>query len=153
SITFDDAFVIHDLRVIEGNNGLFVAMPSKRTPDGEFRDIAHPIHSDMRQHVQEEVMRVYEESETEEDNSDSGGWPPETAESPGDPTQGKVDRGEAGHRAAPKEGELENDENEQSLYPREAHRCFTGFLLAGGRDAFSDIYPFRLEITRPVKYN
>lgn len=63
SITFDDSFVIHDLRVIEGNNGLFVAMPSKRTPDGEFRDIAHPIHSDMRQHVQEEIMKVYEETE------------------------------------------------------------------------------------------
>lgn len=63
SITFDDAFVVHDLRVIEGNNGLFVAMPSKRTVDGEFRDIAHPINSEMRQHVQEEVMRVYDETE------------------------------------------------------------------------------------------
>lgn len=63
SITFEGSFVIHDLRVIEGNNGLFVAMPSKRTPDGEFRDIAHPINSDMRQHVQEEIMRVYEETE------------------------------------------------------------------------------------------
>src|SRR5690606_10078163 len=42
SITFDNEFVVHDVRVIEGNNGLFVAMPSKRTPDGEFRDIAHP---------------------------------------------------------------------------------------------------------------
>lgn len=63
SITFDDAFVVHDLRVIEGNNGLFVAMPSKRTADGEFRDIAHPINSEMRQHVQEEVMRVYDETE------------------------------------------------------------------------------------------
>ena len=58
SVTFDDAFVVHDLRVIDGNNGLFVAMPSKRTPDGEFRDIAHPINTEMRQHVQEEVMRV-----------------------------------------------------------------------------------------------
>ncbi|CAM3399005.1 septation regulator SpoVG [Nosocomiicoccus ampullae] len=63
SITFDDSFVVHDLRVIDGNNGMFVAMPSKRTADGEFRDIAHPINSDMRQHVQEEVMRVYEETE------------------------------------------------------------------------------------------
>ena len=62
SVTFDESFVVHDLRVIDGNNGLFVAMPSKRTPDGEFRDIAHPINSDMRQHVQEEVMRVYEET-------------------------------------------------------------------------------------------
>ena len=63
SVTFDEAFVVHDLRVIDGNNGLFVAMPSKRTPDGEFRDIAHPINTEMRQHVQEEVMRVYEETE------------------------------------------------------------------------------------------
>ena len=63
SITFDDSFVVHDLRVIDGNNSMFVAMPSKRTADGEFRDIAHPINSDMRQHVQEEVMRVYEETE------------------------------------------------------------------------------------------
>lgn len=63
SVTFDEVFVVHDLRVIDGNNGLFVAMPSKRTPDGEFRDIAHPINTEMRQHVQEEVMRVYEETE------------------------------------------------------------------------------------------
>ena len=49
SITLDEAFVIHDLRVIEGTQVFFVAMPSKRTPDGEFRDIAHPINSDMRQ--------------------------------------------------------------------------------------------------------
>ena len=48
SITFDNEFVVHDIRVIEGNNGLFVAMPSKRTPDGEFRDIAHPINSATR---------------------------------------------------------------------------------------------------------
>lgn len=59
SITFDDAFVIHDIRVIEGNNGLFVAMPSKRTPDGEFRDIAHPINSNMRHQIQEMIMDVY----------------------------------------------------------------------------------------------
>ena len=45
SITLDNEFVVHDIRVIDGNNGLFVAMPSKRTPDGEFRDIAHPINS------------------------------------------------------------------------------------------------------------
>ncbi len=48
SITLDNEFVVHDIRVIDGNNGLFVAMPSKRTPDGEFRDIAHPINSDTR---------------------------------------------------------------------------------------------------------
>ncbi|RIN77724.1 septation regulator SpoVG [Staphylococcus simulans] len=63
SITLDDAFVVHDLRVIEGNSGLFVAMPSKRTPDGEFRDIAHPINSDMRQEIQDAVMKVYDETD------------------------------------------------------------------------------------------
>ena len=63
SITLDEAFVIPDLRVIEGNSGLFVAMPSKRTPDGEFRDIAHPINSDMRQEIQDAVMKVYDETD------------------------------------------------------------------------------------------
>ncbi|WP_426800823.1 septation regulator SpoVG [Staphylococcus capitis] len=63
SITLDEAFVIHDLRVIEGNSGLFVAMPSKRTPDGEFRDSAHPINSDMRQEIQDAVMKVYDETD------------------------------------------------------------------------------------------
>ncbi|EFB48214.1 septation regulator SpoVG [Staphylococcus aureus] len=79
SITLDEAFVIHDLRVIEGNSGLFVAMPSKRTPDGEFRDIAHPINSDMRQEIQDAVMKVYDEIDevvpdknaTSEDSEDS----------------------------------------------------------------------------------
>ncbi|EKU46154.1 septation regulator SpoVG [Staphylococcus massiliensis] len=63
SITLEESFVIHDLRVIEGNSGLFVAMPSKRTPDGEFRDIAHPINSDMRQEIQDAVMKVYDETD------------------------------------------------------------------------------------------
>lgn len=63
SITLEESFVIHDLRVIEGNSGLFVAMPSKRTPDGEFRDIAHPINSEMRQEIQDAVMKVYEETD------------------------------------------------------------------------------------------
>lgn len=63
SITLDEAFVIHDLRVIEGNSGLFVAMLSKRTPDGEFRDIANPINSDMRQEIQDAVMKVYDETD------------------------------------------------------------------------------------------
>lgn len=66
SITLDEAFVIHDLRVIDGNDGLFVAMPSKRTSDGEFRDIAHPINSEMRQEIQEAVMKVYDETEAVE---------------------------------------------------------------------------------------
>lgn len=59
SITLEDQFVIHDVRVIEGNNGLFVAMPSKRTPEGEFKDIAHPITSQMRELIQSAVLMAY----------------------------------------------------------------------------------------------
>ncbi|WP_209125722.1 septation regulator SpoVG [Alkalihalobacillus sp. BA299] len=60
SITIDNEFVVHDIRVIDGNNGLFVAMPSKRTPDGEFRDIAHPISSQTREKIQSAVLAEYE---------------------------------------------------------------------------------------------
>ncbi|MFT8318663.1 MAG: septation regulator SpoVG [Sporolactobacillus sp.] len=60
SITIDQEFVVHDIRVIEGNNGIFVAMPSKRTPDGEFRDIAHPITSSTREKIQSVVLREYQ---------------------------------------------------------------------------------------------
>ena len=62
SITLDDEFVVHDIRVIDGNTGLFVAMPSKRTPDGEFRDIAHPINSGTRNKIQEIVLAAYHAS-------------------------------------------------------------------------------------------
>jgi stage V sporulation protein G len=67
SITIDNEFVVHDIRVIEGNNGLFVAMPSKRTPDGEFRDIAHPISVTTREKVQLAVLAAYEQSSDEVD--------------------------------------------------------------------------------------
>ncbi|MDY6826270.1 MAG: septation regulator SpoVG [Bacillota bacterium] len=59
SITLNDRFVVHDVRVIEGNKGLFVAMPSKRTPNGEFRDIAHPINSETREEIQRSVLAAY----------------------------------------------------------------------------------------------
>jgi stage V sporulation protein G len=52
SVTLDDSFVIHDVKVVEGQNGLFVAMPSRKTPDGEFRDIAHPINTSARELIQ-----------------------------------------------------------------------------------------------------
>ena len=65
SITLDDEFVIHDIRVIDGNTGLFVAMPSKRTPDGEFRDIAHPINSNTRNKIQEIVLEAFHASADE----------------------------------------------------------------------------------------
>lgn len=60
SITFDDAFAVHDIKVVEGDKGLFVAMPSKRMPDGEYKDIAHPISSDIREMVQSAVLKEYE---------------------------------------------------------------------------------------------
>ena len=59
SITIDDEFVVHDIRVIDGNEGLFVAMPSKRTPDGQFRDVAHPINSSARTKIQDAVLTAY----------------------------------------------------------------------------------------------
>ncbi|MGI2329724.1 septation regulator SpoVG [Planococcus sp. YIM B11945] len=65
SITLDNEFVVHDIRVIDGNEGLFVAMPSKRTPDGEFRDIAHPINSGTRNKLQEAILSAYEQSEND----------------------------------------------------------------------------------------
>lgn len=62
SVTLDNAFVIHDVKVVDGQNGLFVAMPSRKTPTGEFRDIAHPISQDARDLLQAEVLRKYEEA-------------------------------------------------------------------------------------------
>ena len=62
SITIDHEFVVHDIRVIDGNNGLFVAMPSKRTPDGEFRDIAHPISAQTREKIQTAVLAEYDKA-------------------------------------------------------------------------------------------
>ncbi|MDN4620803.1 septation regulator SpoVG [Paenibacillus sp. PsM32] len=67
SITIDSEFVVHDIRVIDGNNGMFVAMPSKRTPDGEFRDIAHPISSGTREKIQLAVLAEYERAGVEEE--------------------------------------------------------------------------------------
>ncbi|MBO6015522.1 MAG: septation regulator SpoVG [Lachnospiraceae bacterium] len=61
SITFDDVFVVHDIKVIEGDKGLFIAMPSKKASDGEFRDIAHPINSGTRDMIQTTILNAYEE--------------------------------------------------------------------------------------------
>jgi stage V sporulation protein G len=63
SITFDDEFVVHDVRVIEGQNGLFVAMPSRKTPEGEFRDVAHPITSAARELIQDAVLKAFNDME------------------------------------------------------------------------------------------
>ena len=63
SITIDDEFVIHDIKVIEGDKGLFIAMPSRKTPDGEYKDIAHPINSETRSRIQNLILSKYAEEE------------------------------------------------------------------------------------------
>ena len=61
SITLDDEFVVHDIKVIDGEKGLFIAMPSRRSSDGEYRDIAHPINSGTRDTIQQLILAKYEE--------------------------------------------------------------------------------------------
>ncbi|MBQ2982136.1 MAG: septation regulator SpoVG [Lachnospiraceae bacterium] len=67
SVTFDNEFVVHDIKIIEGEKGLFIAMPSKKSTDGEYRDIAHPINSETRDKLQQTILEKYEESLTEEE--------------------------------------------------------------------------------------
>lgn len=62
SITLDEEFVVHDIKVIEGEKGLFIAMPSKKSADGEYRDIAHPINSGTRENMQNLILAKYEET-------------------------------------------------------------------------------------------
>jgi stage V sporulation protein G len=59
SVTLDNEFVIHDIRIVDGDRGLFIAMPSRKTPDGEYRDIAHPINSDTRDKLQSLVLERF----------------------------------------------------------------------------------------------
>ncbi|OON97530.1 MAG: septation protein SpoVG [Epulopiscium sp. Nele67-Bin005] len=69
SVTFDNEFVVHDIKVIEGDKGRFIAMPSRKTLDGEFRDIAHPINSETRDRIQKTVLEKYELVLVAEDDS------------------------------------------------------------------------------------
>ena len=62
SITIDEEFVVHDIKIIEGEKGLFIAMPSRKAADGEYRDIAHPINSDTRDRIQKLILEKYQES-------------------------------------------------------------------------------------------
>ena len=61
SITFDDVFVVHDIKIIDGQNGLFIAMPSRKMSEGEFRDIAHPLTSETRNRIKDAILAKYEE--------------------------------------------------------------------------------------------
>ena len=60
SVTFDEEFVVHDIKIIEGQNGMFIAMPSRKTPDGEYKDIAHPINAQTREMIQTAVLEKFE---------------------------------------------------------------------------------------------
>lgn len=60
SVTFDDEFVVHDIKIIEGQNGPFIAMPSRKMADGEFRDIAHPINAETRKKIQDAIFEEYQ---------------------------------------------------------------------------------------------
>jgi len=79
NITFDDEFVVRGLKVIEGNNGYFVSMPSRQRPDGTYQDIAHPINNEMRTRLEEVVLKAYEEELKSSQEKPSGG---ETARQP-----------------------------------------------------------------------
>ena len=66
SVTFDDEFVVHDIKVIDGQNGLFVAMPSRKMGEGDFRDIAHPLVSEMRNRIKDAIFAAYDKLLVEE---------------------------------------------------------------------------------------
>ncbi|MCI5480384.1 MAG: septation regulator SpoVG [Lachnospiraceae bacterium] len=71
SITLDDEFVVHDIKVIEGEKGLFIAMPSRKASDGEYRDIAHPINSGTRERIQQIILEKYEAALTEAEEEEA----------------------------------------------------------------------------------
>lgn len=66
SVTFDNAFVVHDMKIIERDSGLFIAMPSRKTPNGVYKDVAHPINADMRRELHDKILERYYE-QTDED--------------------------------------------------------------------------------------
>ncbi|MBR6641055.1 MAG: septation regulator SpoVG [Clostridia bacterium] len=70
SVTFDDVFVVHDIKVIESDKGLFIAMPSRKIPNGEFKDIAHPINTDTREAIQTAIIAKYNETDDSEETVD-----------------------------------------------------------------------------------
>lgn len=70
SVLLDDSFAVHDIRIIEGEKGLFIAMPSKKTPAGGYRDIAHPINPEVRAMFEETILKAYDEAEDPVDSEE-----------------------------------------------------------------------------------
>ena len=72
TVTFDDCFVVHNVKVIEGKNGAFIAMPSRKTKTGEYKDVAHPINSEFRNRLQDRILDAYKNAEGEAPQEDHG---------------------------------------------------------------------------------
>ena len=62
SLTIDDCFAVHDIKVIDGNQGLFIAMPSRKTPEGNYKDIVHPLNTETRENIKELILAEYEKA-------------------------------------------------------------------------------------------
>lgn len=71
SVTMDECFVVHDIKLIEGQNGLFIAMPSRKIAEGKYRDIVHPINSETRQMLQDAIIAAYEEAKSKADETEN----------------------------------------------------------------------------------
>ena len=65
SMTIDECIVVHDIKIVEGKDGYFISMPSRKTPDGEYRDIVHPINTETREQVISEILKAFEKAESE----------------------------------------------------------------------------------------
>ena len=70
SVTFDEEFVVHDIKIIDGQNGLFIAMPSRKVGEGDFRDIAHPLKSETRNKIKDAIFAEYEKPLEEQDSNE-----------------------------------------------------------------------------------
>ncbi|MDR2314613.1 MAG: septation regulator SpoVG [Spirochaetaceae bacterium] len=69
TVTFDDCFVVHNVKIIEGKSGVFIAMPSRKTRTGEYKDVAHPIHPGFRAKLQEKILEKYDSGNVQDDPS------------------------------------------------------------------------------------
>jgi len=105
NVTFDDAFVVRGLKVINGNNGYFVSMPSRKRPDGTYQDIAHPINNEMRDQLERVVLAEYEKTLNEETSLQSLS---ETAPKEEEPEEISKDLTDEAYGEAPEEDEAES---------------------------------------------
>ena len=91
TVTFDDCFVIHNVKIIEGKSGVFIAMPSRKTKTGEYKDVAHPINSEFRTVLQERILEAYETLGDEDSDQEE----PAVGDSAGTDDQGDLSGGES----------------------------------------------------------